>query len=395
MSMPAADEEKKPAACVRRTDECVEKQILRRLELCYRLGKGAYGMVWKVIEKRTRRVIVLKKCFDVLGRPGNAQRMYREIMYLDALNAHDNIIKMQHVIRADTGQDIYVTFDFMQTDLLSVVPANVLQPIHVKYIVYQLLKALKFIHSAGVVHRDIKPSNLLLNADCHLKICDFGLARSLVIGSNAVENPKLTEYVSTRWYRAVEVLLGSTHYTFAVDMWAVGCIYAEMLLQRPVFPGTSAIDQIVKILALIGRPNVHDIDSVGSAYASTLLEMLPIFRPISFVEMFPDVSAEALNFMSQCLCYNPQQGSRCNVEEALRHPFVAEFHDPDDEPAYGEKILLALDDYQIYTAHEYREAIYDAVLKRKVSARKLEREYMVNPAKVILMEHEETLPEPF
>lgn len=378
-----------------RLDEHVEKQLLRRLELCYRLGKGAYGMVWKVIEKRTRRVVVLKKCFDVLGRPEDAQRMYREIMFLQVLNGHDNIIKMQHVIRSESGQDMYITFDFMQADLHSVIRANVLQPLHVKYIVYQVLKALKFVHSAGIVHRDVKPSNLLLNADCHMKICDFGLARSLEIGSNMIENARLTEYVSTRWYRSIEVLLGSTHYTFAVDIWAVGCIYAEMLLRRPLFPGTSAVDQIVKVLELIGRPGVPDIDSVNSAYASTLLEMLPILRPVSFVETFPDVSAEALNFMSQCLCYNPHRGSRCSVEEALRHPFIAEFHDPDDEPAFGQRMCLALDDYQLFTAQEYRQAIYEAIVKRKVSARKLERGLMVNPAKVVLMEHEETLPEPF
>ena len=99
--------------------------------------------------------------------------------------------------------------------------------------------------------------------------------------------------------------------------------------------------------------------------------------------------------MSQCLCYNPHRGSRCSVEEALRHPFIAEFHDPDDEPAFGQRMCLALDDYQLFTAQEYRQAIYEAIVKRKVSARKLERGLMVNPAKVVLMEHEETLPEPF
>lgn len=130
-----------------------------------------------------------------------AQRVIIVLLDMQALSAHDNIIKMQHVIRAETGQDMYITFDFMQADLLSVILANVLQPIHVKYVVYQLLKALKFIHSAGIVHRDVKPSNLLLNSDCHMKICDFGLARSLELGSNAVENPKLTEYVGTRWYK--------------------------------------------------------------------------------------------------------------------------------------------------------------------------------------------------
>lgn len=228
-----------------------------------------------------------------------------------------------------------------------------------------------------------------------MKICDFGFARSLEFGLDAIENPKLTDYVSTRWYRAIEVLLGSTHYTFAVDIWAVGCVYAEMLLRRPLFPGTSAVDQVVKVLELIGRPSTQDIDSVDSAYASTLLEMLPVLRPVSFVETFPDVSAEALNFMSQCFCYNPKPGHRCSVEDALRHPFIAEFHDADDEPNFAERISLSLDDYQLFTAKEYRSTIYDAVFKRKVSARKLKRALMVNPAKVILMEHEETLPEPF
>ena len=376
-------------------DEFVETRVLRQLELCHRLGRSACGVVWKAIEKRTRQVIVLKKCFNVLGRSDDAQRVYREIMYLQAFSGHDNVIKMHHVICAGNDQDIYITYDFMQTDLHAVIRANVLEAMHMKYVIYQLLKALKFIHSAGVVHRDIKPSNLLVNADCHVKICDFGLARSLQVGKNAVKNPRLTDYVGTRWYRAIEVLLGCTHYCCAVDIWAVGCVYAEMLLGQPVFQGTSIIDQIVKILELIGRPSVCDVNSVGSAYASTLLEMLPPLQPVSFVEVFPNVSAEALNFLSQCFCYNPEPGHRCTVIDALRHPFVAEFHDADDEPALKEELSLTLDDFELFTTHEYREAINDAILKRKVSARQKENSLMLNPAKIILMEHEQTLPDHF
>lgn len=343
----------------------------------------------------TRHVVALKKCFNVLSRPIDAQRAYREIMYLQALDGHDNIIKMHHVIRAENDQDIYLTFEYMQADLHAVVRAGVLEPIHTKYVVYQLLKALKFVHSAGVVHRDVRPSNLLINKNCHLRLCDFGLARSLEMKLDTIENPKLTDYVASRWYRAIELLLGCSHYSFAVDIWGVGCVYAEMLLKHPVFPGTSTIDQIAKILELIGRPSACDINSVQSAYATTLLEMLPVLRPISFVEVFPNVSAEALNFMSQCFCYNPQPGHRCTVEDALRHPFVAEFHDADDEPVFGSKLQIGLDDFQLYTTHDYREEINRAIFKRKVLARKLERGLMVNPARVVLMEHEETLPEPF
>ena len=121
--------------------------------------------------------------------------------------------------------------------------------------------------------------------------------------------------------------------------------------------------------------------------------MLPLLRPVSFVETFPGGSAEAVNFITQCLTFNPKR--RCSVLEALRHPFVAEFHDPDDEPIFPSKLSLPLDDYQLHTTDQYREAVYETMRIRKVQARKLEHDMMKNPAKVILMEFEETLPEPF
>ena len=129
-----------------------------------------------------------------------------------------------------------------ETDLHAVIRANILEEIHKKYIIYQLVKALKFMHSADLLHRDIKPSNLLLNSDCHVKLCDFGLCRN--IAETAGPQPHLTDYVATRWYRAPEILLGSPRYTKGVDMWAVGCILGEMLSGRPTFPGTSTMNQV-------------------------------------------------------------------------------------------------------------------------------------------------------
>jgi len=131
---------------------------------------------------------------------------------------------------------------FAETDLHAVIRANILEEIHKKYIIYQLVKALKFMHSADLLHRDIKPSNLLLNSDCHVKLCDFGLCRN--IAETAGPQPHLTDYVATRWYRAPEILLGSPRYTKGVDMWAVGCILGEMLSGRPTFPGTSTMNQV-------------------------------------------------------------------------------------------------------------------------------------------------------
>ena len=160
---------------------------------------------------------------------------------MQELSGHENIIRLQNVIRAENDRDIYLVFDFMDTDLHAVIRANILEDIHKQYIVYQVLKCLKFMHSANLLHRDLKPSNLLLNSECHVKVADFGLARSLDTKETDTQ-PLLTDYVATRWYRAPEILLGSNKYTKGVDMWSMGCILAELLLGKPVFPGTSTLN---------------------------------------------------------------------------------------------------------------------------------------------------------
>lgn len=135
-----------------------------------------------------------------------------------------------------------MVFDFMETDLHAVIRAGILEEIHKKYIIYQILKAIKYIHSGDLIHRDLKPSNILLNSECLVKLADFGLARSVAIDENDGCDPILTEYVATRWYRAPEILLGSTKYTKAVDMWSIGCIIGEMVVGKAIFPGTSTLN---------------------------------------------------------------------------------------------------------------------------------------------------------
>ena len=129
-------------------------------------------------------------------------------------------------------------------------------------------------HSANLLHRDLKPSNLLLNSECHVKVADFGLARSLDT-KEPDQTPILTDYVATRWYRAPEILLGSNKYTKGVDMWSLGCILAELLLGKPVFPGTSTLNQLDRVMELIGRPSQDDIDAIDCPLAQTMLESLP------------------------------------------------------------------------------------------------------------------------
>lgn len=146
-----------------------------------------------------------------------------------------------------------------------------MEPIHKKYVVYQSLKALKYIHSADLIHRDLKPSNLLINSQCKIKVADFGLARSLCTQEEDQStkyiikpflDPVLTEYVATRWYRAPEILLGSQHYTKAVDMWSIGCIVGEMVVGKAIFAGNSTLNQLEKIIELIGRPKPEDLVAI-------------------------------------------------------------------------------------------------------------------------------------
>mmetsp|Transcript_50647 Transcript_50647/g.130608 ORF Transcript_50647/g.130608 Transcript_50647/m.130608 type:complete len:291 (-) Transcript_50647:829-1701(-) len=214
--------------------EEIDKHVLRKYEIVQRLGKGAYGIVWKAVEKKTHKTVALKKIFDAFQNATDAQRTFREVMFLQELAGQDNIVRLLHVLKADNDRDLYLTFEYMETDLHAVIRANILEEIHKQYITYQTLKALKFMHTGQLLHRDLKPSNLLLNSDCLVKVADLGLARSIAqLATETGASPVLTDYVATRWYRAPEILLGSTKYTKGVDMWSIGCILGEMINGTP------------------------------------------------------------------------------------------------------------------------------------------------------------------
>lgn len=337
----------------------IESHILKKYEIQTQLGQGAYGIVWRAVERKNNRIVALKKIYDAFQNSTDAQRTFREIMFLHCLH-HPNIIKLLHVHRAYNDRDIYLVFEYMETDLHVVIRANILEDIHKQFIIYQLLKTMKYLHSAEILHRDMKPSNLLVNSDCTMKVADFGLARSILsLESEQASRPVLTDYIATRWYRPPEILLGSTRYTKGVDMWSVGCILGELMLGKPIFPGRSTTNQLEIIISVTGWPTAADIAATNSQFAQAMLRDITCSHPRTFAELLPNASPDALDLIQRLMRFNPNR--RITAAEALEHPYVAAFHRPDEEPAAPEPITISLPDNERLSLDRYRDAIYEQI----------------------------------
>lgn len=305
----------------------------RYSDLVY-IGEGAYGMVVSATDNTSadNKRVALKK-ISPFEHQTYCQRTLREIKILTRFR-HENIIDIIDIVCAPTIErmrDVYIVQSLMETDLAQLLHRQQLSNDHICYFLYQILRGLKYIHSANVLHRDLKPSNILLNSNCELKICDFGLAR--VADPDHDHSGFMTEYVATRWYRAPEIMLNSRGYTKAIDMWSVGCIMAEMMTSKPIFPGRHYLEHLNLILNILGSPN--DLHWIQNQSARSYLQGLPpkMRRPWSEV-VGPNAPPHSVDLLDKLLTFDPN--FRITVETALAHPYFASYYEPTDEPVAEE-----------------------------------------------------------
>uniref|UniRef100_A0A3B4A3N5 mitogen-activated protein kinase n=1 Tax=Periophthalmus magnuspinnatus TaxID=409849 RepID=A0A3B4A3N5_9GOBI len=287
------------------------------------VGSGAYGSVCSAYDVVLRQKVAVKKLSRPFQSLIHSRRSYRELRLLKHMK-HENVIGLLDVFTpAAALEDFndYLVTNLMGADLNNIVKFQRLSDEHVQFLIYQLLRGLKYIHSAGLIHRDLKPSNVAVNEDCELRILDFGLARQT--------DDEMTGYVATRWYRAPEIMLNWMHYNQNVDIWSVGCIMGELIKGKVLFPGSDCI--------------LLQNNDISASMSNNL----------SFWVCF-DTAVDLLKRMLVLDC-----DGRISASEALAHPYFSQYHDPEDEPEAPpyDQTLESKD----RTLEEWKELVFEEV----------------------------------
>ncbi|XP_069508068.1 serine/threonine-protein kinase NLK2-like isoform X1 [Ambystoma mexicanum] len=286
------------------------------------IGYGAFGVVWSVTDPRDGKRVALKKMPNVFQNLVSCKRVFRELQMLCYFK-HENVLSALDILQPpqiDCFEEIYVITELMQSDLHKVIVSpQALSSDHIKVFLYQILRGLKYLHSAGVLHRDIKPGNLLVNSNCVLKICDFGLARV----EEPDESQHMTQEVVTQYYRAPEILMGSRHYTSSIDIWSVGCIFAELLGRRILFQAQSPIQQLDLITDLLGTPPLHAMRTACEGARAHILRAPHKPPSLSVLYMLSgEATHEAVHLLCRMLVFDPLK--RISAKDALAHPYLDE-----------------------------------------------------------------------
>lgn len=294
---------------------------MNRYKVMKALGDGTYGSVMRAQNKQTGEVVAIKK-FKQKYRSWEECVKLREVTSLRKL-IHPNIVKLKEVIREN--DELHLVFEHMESNLYEYIKGRVraLPESKVRNMMYQTIQALLHVHKNGYFHRDMKPENLLVRGDV-VKLADFGLAREIRA------RPPFTDYVSTRWYRAPEVLLRSSVYNSPLDLWACGAIMAELYTFRPLFPGSSESDQLFKICSVLGTPS-QALWPEGHRLAGRINFKFPQFVPTDLGTLVPQASKEAIEVMMGTMAWDPN--NRFSCARCLQHPYFANSQLPSEKPA--------------------------------------------------------------
>jgi mitogen-activated protein kinase 1/3 len=337
------------------------------------IGYGAFSEVWEARNMNTNEKVAVKCIRNLLTDINVAKHTLREIRLLRHFD-HENILAIKDIFITGTKDDfneIFIVSELMGTDLHKLISSKrKLQDEHLQTFIYQILRGLKCVHSARVFHRDLKPNNILINSNCDLKICDFGTGRG--VGRKQL-NMTLMEYVTTRWYRPPEGLMLATHYTSAVDVWSVGCILAELILRRPLFPGKHNYDQLDQIFSVLGTPPKEQIDKIQNEKYRNYLKNIPDKESKSFKEIFSNANPQAIDMIERMLVLDPEK--RLTVDEALVHPYLAPLHDPEDEPMCAKQFDDDFDEESIQLG-DFRELIFSEATKTEGSPQSGKRQVL-------------------
>jgi serine/threonine protein kinase len=287
--------------------------IQKRYTKIASLGEGAYGSVYKAIDTETGLSVAIKQMEIEPDRRsmGIPSHCLREVAILMRLHQHPNILKV--IDFAFTTDSFFIVSELLECDLRRYMESfGPLSPSHRMAYLWQILSAVEYCHIQRIAHRDLKPQNILVDAEGNLRVADFGLCHFL----HSRDTPQSREVV-TLWYRAPEILLGKSNYFLEIDMWSVGCVFAEMLLRKPLFPGDSEIGQLFLIFRLLGTPSATN--SPAFMEYPLFKSSFPQWQPQSFSSMFPMLDPDGLDLLSRLLRLDPAE--RITAEAALSHPY--------------------------------------------------------------------------
>ena len=329
--------------------------IDEKYEFIKQIGLGSFSAVCSCYDRKDNRNVAIKKVTNAFDDLEDARHILREIKMLSFFD-HDNIVTLLDVPKPDnknTYNDVYVITDLMETDLHRVIYSRQeLTDEHIQYFIYQILRGTLYFHSAKIIHRDLKPANILANKNCDLKICDFGLDHCKIKDDdktvqNLIDNPSLPiEYSNSiiyddskrelndknisKWYRAPEAILSPESYDKPVDIWSIGCILAELLGRQPLFPADNYLDELQKIISVLGSPSENDLEFISDQKIKSFVLRLAKRTKQSFNLMFSNANPVALDLLGKMLTFNPKK--RYTVEQCISHPYFEGLHDPEQEP---------------------------------------------------------------